>query len=1231
MKVLEDCEEDLVQAWCHRNVLELSDQFCERSVISSECHSHFSSLDHSELKTPLAVRYLLRLARRRIQTDTAVWENLVDLLEGLEEVPSPIVVKLRHAQPGSGACRASKSDLAEVNTIKCCESTREGEVVLAEGDVALLTELLVEVSNRWEEIAISLELPGHEIAECRKASNKLSLSSSIRCWITSRPNPTLSKLKKTLSSKTVGTPTVANKVEEKFTEAKRMSQKNKKSDSFVMPRSTSQSGVVPRISRTSLPTRVADGKSILLQVEASPREGVSYQWKKDGHPLANDSRYGGVDEDILVIRHASQGTEGKYTCCVSVQDRQVSSNPIPLTVVYSSAKQHLMNLYAPRREVSHSEDSWPPVVSKKFINLALIKPSRKDAVKADYSVSGDADAVLADKEVVEYEKVFGEYKSGELLLVVGRPGSGKTTLVQKLVKDWLSGDVLKESHLVFSVPLRMLHSGRQDTSLHGILHDYYSEGELEGVVRDIESKDGRGTCFILDGLDEYVPSNKEESVVHKLLDRKYLPQSMILVFSRPSTKLSEEFISKLVEVFGFNKKDIFEYIDNFPFDKVVEQDSSRSRADELKEYLLSHPNIHDMCYLPIHAAMICFLFQFDQHISSAQTKVYEQFTRLIILRSLLRHGLTKSISRLKDLDRTHKKYFKDICLLAYNMTVSSKQVISSEELGIALGGKKKDSEEEWSLGLLTVCPSLQCRGVQQNVSFFHLTFQEFLAAYHIANLNVLKQMSILHQYSEIKHMRRVWIFYSNLIPFGSSPVRRNMLLKVLPVCELCRIAFELKSSDICNYIIKQNSGKLLFNISASMDSLAIGYVIITSCYPVKCLYISSHKGEDSDMGTILLQQLCQADLSQLETLSISFVIRDKEALHLGSVLKKAGSVRRLSVHRKCSSLSSLTAFCDQLKNLSKLCSFSLTFSGTFSGIKTRSILQRKLSDAHLTFTKQDSIGIKELAGVVQSIGMKLKTLIIHRSCMDINCFTDLMRCLQDTCIWTLILSNNNIQCDNSVHPIQGMTRMARLHRLEVSHSNIDYNAVTALASMFQFMPHLEKLDLSHNNLGPDCAAALAGIFKFINELERLDLSHNNLGPDGAVALAGIFKFINKLERLDLSHNNLGPDGAVALAGIFQFINKLEQLDLSHNNLGPDGAVALAGIFKFINILKQLDLSHNNLGPDGAAAVARELHHVTELFRLDISHNSVDLAGQNAFIETMWNSFHPLLIFSFFVF
>ena len=47
--------------------------------------------------------------------------------------------------------------------------------------------------------------------------------------------------------------------------------------------------------------------------------------------------------------------------------------------------------------------------------------------------------------------MFKVYRSSELILVEGRPGSGKTTLVHKTVKDWASGEILCKSKLVFLV------------------------------------------------------------------------------------------------------------------------------------------------------------------------------------------------------------------------------------------------------------------------------------------------------------------------------------------------------------------------------------------------------------------------------------------------------------------------------------------------------------------------------------------------------------------------------------------------------------------------------------------------------------------------------------------------------------------------------------------------------------------------------------------------------------
>ena len=125
-------------------------------------------------------------------------------------------------------------------------------------------------------------------------------------------------------------------------------------------------------------------------------------------------------------------------------------------------------------------------------------------------------------------------------------------------------------------------------------------------------------------------------------------------------------MTKQIEVFGFSKQQIFEYIDNFPFGTAVSSSSASANIvpAKLKDYLVSNPNVFDMCYLPVHAAMICFLYKCDkQNISCMQTKIYEQFARLIIHRHLTRCKIAIEIFSLKKLIGIYKKYFDNLCNL----------------------------------------------------------------------------------------------------------------------------------------------------------------------------------------------------------------------------------------------------------------------------------------------------------------------------------------------------------------------------------------------------------------------------------------------------------------------------------------------------------------------------------------------------------------------------------------
>ncbi len=114
--------------------------------------------------------------------------------------------------------------------------------------------------------------------------------------------------------------------------------------------------------------------------------------------------------------------------------------PIVLTVVtpLDQYRSVLIDRYTEQPEIP--EDTWPPVSQSIFINLALIKQEGAKQLSS-YSrctIQGDADDILKDKESISYEKVFSNLESRARLFIEGRPGSGKTTLVHKVSKDWAS-------------------------------------------------------------------------------------------------------------------------------------------------------------------------------------------------------------------------------------------------------------------------------------------------------------------------------------------------------------------------------------------------------------------------------------------------------------------------------------------------------------------------------------------------------------------------------------------------------------------------------------------------------------------------------------------------------------------------------------------------------------------------------------------------------------------------
>ncbi len=405
---------------------------------------------------------------------------------------------------------------------------------------------------------------------------------------------------------------------------------------------------------------------------------------------------------------------------------------------------------------------------------------------------------------------------------------------------------------------------------------YHSEEELKKVCEEIEAANGEGVCFIIDGLDEFHLQDRDNSLIYQLLDKTFLPLAMVIVMSRPVAieNLREEVITHKVEVLGFSKEQILDYIDSFPFGSSSCDSSVATTCPAmLKEYLYSHPNVFNMCYLPVHVAMICFLFKYQKGgIPNTQTNIYKEFTRSTILRHIRRHNSHGQVHSLEKLTGSLKEHFKKLCHLAYNMTISKKQIATPEIMNEELCEYVSSNSDEWCLGLVTINHIAELYGVTKTYSFLHLTLQELLTAYYITNLEKDKQIDILCKSKNI-FSPTIIVFYFGLTQFTSTWVLK--LFDALPWFRrqrsmghslLYQCALESQQQLVCDKVADHYVDKYNIHNPTPFDIYTMGYVILNTSHPVTEISVIHHC--DSIDITEFLEYIRSIDFSHLQILKL---------------------------------------------------------------------------------------------------------------------------------------------------------------------------------------------------------------------------------------------------------------------------------------------------------------------------------------------------------------------------
>ena len=566
--------------------------------------------------------------------------------------------------------------------------------------------------------------------------------------------------------------------------------------------------------------------------------------------------------------------------------------------------------------------AWPPVKSTNFINLALIG----DQTSWRRTVQESVDKVIGDKTRTSYEDMVDNTCIGTFTLLEGRPGSGKTVLMNKISCDWAKGKILRSSLLIF-IPLRRLREepDRKLATLLRVACTSLPQTDIDELVSHINQTQGERIVFVLDGFDEYVPYYYEKKVVKcttdevpsnviipvrkerrwydifrrnrksqpnrtesstmaqgeveykhgiveyirmedifELLNGNMLTESTIFITSRPDACNNiREYAKKRIEVLGFLKPQIIEYVNcYFSTDKL--------KAQQLVAHLEHHPNLMNMAYLPLHCAMLAFLFEDDTFLPETETEFYKHFALSTLLRSLRRQQgtITTTITSFDQLPQREKTIFDKVCKLAFKATVKSKQVFTSADIksvlpGTDSGHARKDVSD---LGLIVTDRYFMRYGLDDTYTFLHLTFQEYLGAIYIAELSESERMKIIQKHKNKENLSVVWRFLCGMMNFSQTNAMvtfESIMTATENKLEKMQCCFETQHSSPCSYVINDFNGWLEFssyNFTPS-DYAAISYTISKSDFQ-SMMYLILDKCSFSTEGFLsVLQKIGDRPLS----------------------------------------------------------------------------------------------------------------------------------------------------------------------------------------------------------------------------------------------------------------------------------------------------------------------------------------------------------------------------------
>ncbi|XP_053177161.1 NLR family member X1 isoform X2 [Scomber japonicus] len=706
------------------------------------------------------------------------------------------------------------------------------------------------------------------------------------------------------------------------------------------------------------------------------------------------------------------------------------------------------------------------------------------------------------------------------VLLYGAVGTGKSTVVRKLVLDWCAGTTL--THFKLLVPFSCEDLG-QLTKVAS-LRDLVSRKYLHLRKHPLLSGEGDGAkdvLFLFNGMERMkldfrigsteLCSDPNEPlpagvVVVNLLRKYLLPEASVLVTTRLSAldRIPQKYVSSYAQICGFRDPDRQRAYFTSRLLQQSRETAQKYEAQALVELLYLNlqreSQLAAACFLPSYCWLTCATLHF-LHFTDAKapirtlTGIYTSFLRLNFGGEVLGTGVGTSVPTQDSHSSLMLYVVRTVGKLAFDGVTNKRTSFSEKELEQWIGGKTKTDEELRQLAtfrtdvldfFLAPCvesgkylPGEFSENNEKKYVFAVPAMQEYLAALYVVlgeNKSVLekltKQVSVaIGQAGE--DVSAIVNILSKFIPIRVFAVFN--LLKLFP-------ALYEKISSRTKGSIARTMATELFRTEDSYNEDVLDQV------------------EQSLLGVHGPQPKQHSEGKPFELYPIFM----GGLLHYGN--------RVLLQQLGCSIKSTTVA--------------QITHA-------LRKHLVRELNKPQ---PPEELMDLLVLLYEFQNPRLTAEVLASIRAIRLPNIRMTPLKCF--------VLSSVLSCAPASYH----------VEELDLSSCLLTHDMLQMLWPAFR---HAQALNLQFNSLGPDSCILLRDLLLDPKSaIKSLQLCDNPLLESGACTLLEALPQNQSLRHLSLMHTGMGDKGALRLAERLQQHTGLQELNVAYNNIGDNAALVL---------------------------------------------------------------------------